>query len=407
MKVFSQGFLGKRRLKKEWDGWTQMRLRGLNTPEPLFYGKTEQGENAVVVEQIVDSEIVLDVLQNTSEKTQKVQMLLTVCGELAKQHEKGILQKDMHLGNFLLRGKDIIALDPGQMKFFKQPLAKKKSLSQLAMLLCYLPDEESESISRLCDAYFKARGWRIEKSDKITILAQIRKHRKNAIKKGLRKSMRTSRRHLRITTARYKAVLCRAFCDGTNPLDLIEQIDTLMDDGKVMKQGNACYVSRTKWNDRDIVIKRYNHRGLFYSLRHSFLRSRAHRGWLHGHRLGILEIATPKPVAFIELYKGLVLWQSYLVTDYVEGPRFGQLLEDDRIEQRIRNETRENICKTIGKLALYHITHGDLKHTNILITDEGPVLTDLDGMIVHWWDWTCRRRQARDLESFNRKRNHS
>jgi RIO-like serine/threonine protein kinase len=48
----------------------------------------------------------------------------------------------------------------------------------------------------------------------------------------------------------------------------------------------------------------------------------------------------------------------------------------------------------------YRITHGDLKHTNILITDNGPILTDLDGMNVHKWTWTYRIRQAKDLKDF-------
>ena len=32
--------------------------------------------------------------------------------------EKGVLQNDLHLGNFLLRGNSLFVIDPGQMRFF-------------------------------------------------------------------------------------------------------------------------------------------------------------------------------------------------------------------------------------------------------------------------------------------------
>ena len=48
-------------------------------------------------------------------------------------------------------------------------------------------------------------------------------------------------------------------------------------------------------------------------------------------------------------------------------------------------------------LRKYRISHGDLKHTNILITNNGPVLTDLDAMKAYKWKWTCNLRQAKDL----------
>jgi tRNA A-37 threonylcarbamoyl transferase component Bud32 len=57
----------------------------------------------------------------------------------------------------------------------------------------------------------------------------------------------------------------------------------------------------------------------------------------------------------------------------------------------------KNMLDKIGK---YRITHGDLKHTNILITDNGPMITDLDGMKVHKWNWTYKISRAKDLQRF-------
>jgi serine/threonine protein kinase len=149
-------------------------------------------------------------------------------------------------------------------------------------------------------------------------------------------------------------------------------------------------------------VKRYNHRGLIHSLRHTIKKSRARRSWLNGHLLAMLNIATPKPLAFIEEYRGLLLWKSYLVTEYVDGRRLSVLLRDNSITEDKRSEITQQINRLLDKLEKYHIIHGDLKHTNILISENNPVLTDLDAMKTHKWDWTYKARQTKDMTRFRK-----
>ncbi len=227
-----------------------------------------------------------------------------------------------------------------------------------------------------------------------------KKHAKSSTYSRLKKCLRTSKRYLRIKTGRYIAVFDRAFCQGAESLDFIEQIDALMDKGQILKNGDTSYVSRLTWNSKDVVVKRYNHKGFIHSLRHTIKRSRARRGWLHGHCLGMLNIATPKPSAYIEQYKGKLIWQSYLVTEYVKGQNFYYFLRDDKTTDQRRSNAIQQVEDLLDKLGTYRITHGDLKHLNILITDNGPFLTDLDGMKVHKCNWTHRIWQAKDLERF-------
>jgi tRNA A-37 threonylcarbamoyl transferase component Bud32 len=114
----------------------------------------------------------------------------------------------------------------------------------------------------------------------------------------------------------------------------------------------------------------------------------------------MLEIPTPKALAYIEQRKGLLIWKSYLVTQYVEGQKLYYFLRDDDVAQKQRSMTAQQVESMLDKLAKHRITHGDLKHSNILVTKNGPVLTDLDGMKVHKWSWTYERRQIKDLERF-------
>jgi len=398
--VFSHRINAKRHLKRELQGLSKLAARGLSSPAVLFSGKTEDSRWAIVTEKIPDSSTVLDVLDKTTDSSKKLDLLLLVCKELAKQHNKGVLQKDLHPGNFLLSGDKIFVLDPGQMRFCSRPVAKKKSVSQLALLVHVLPANDTESVTKLFEQYFKARSWRLDESDKVLFQKQLTAQRKKGVKNGLKKCLRTSKRHLRIKAGRYVGVLDRDFTQGAEPLDFIEQIDALMDKGQILKNGRACYVSHLTWNDRDIVVKRYNHKGFIHSLRHTIKNSRARRGWLHAHRLRMLNIATPKPLAYIEQCKGLLVWKSYLVTEYVEGQKLYDFLRDGNTSEEQRSKIRGQVMELIKRLEKHRITHGDLKHSNILITDLGPVLTDLDGMKVHKCDGMHRYRFKKDIKRF-------
>ncbi len=208
---------------------------------------------------------------------------------------------------------------------------------------------------------------------------------------------------MRIKTGEYIAELDRIFCAGAEPRDFIEQIDTLMDAGQILKKGDAIYVSHITWNNKNIVVKRYDHKGFIHSLRHTIKKSRASKGWLYAHILGALKIATPRALAYIEQRRGLLIWQSYLVTEYIEGQRLWHFLRDDNVTERQKLDVMREVVKLLDKLWKYRITHGDLKHLNVLITKNGPVLIDLDGMIVHRWELLYRNKLAKDMERFLRK----
>jgi tRNA A-37 threonylcarbamoyl transferase component Bud32 len=221
--------------------------------------------------------------------------------------------------------------------------------------------------------------------------------------RGLKKYLRTSKRHIRIKTPDYTAELDIDFYAGAEPRDFIEQIDTLMDAGEVLKKGDAVYVSHITWNNKNIVVKRYDHKGFIHSLRHTIKKSRARKGWLYAHFLGVLNIATPRALAYIEQRRGLLIWQSYLVTEYVEGEKLRHFLRDEDVTERQKLDAIQQVVGLLDMLWKYRVTHGDLKHTNVMITQNGPVLIDLDGMIVHRWELLYRNKRAKDMERFLRK----
>ena len=245
-KVFSHKISARRHFKREWRGLKLLASHGISAPEPLFYGYTEDGHWVVVVQKIPESSTILDIFLKTPDPAKKLSLLVLICKEMAKQHIKGILQKDLHLGNFLLREDKVFALDPGQMQFLQHEAGRKSSISQLAMLAYYLPDNNTQSITAFCEEYFKARGWRFGKADQTLFQKQLAAHQRRMVRKGLKKCMRTGKRQLRVKTNRYIAMLDKVFCPEIKLPAFIEELDKLMDQGQILKNGKICVMWQRK-----------------------------------------------------------------------------------------------------------------------------------------------------------------
>ncbi len=415
VKVFSRNLVSRIRFKREWGGLLELGRRGINAPKLLFYGRTENPASpkgyaeaswkwAVVMEKIGGSQTLAEIFSKAKGE-RRVELLMMACREMAHQHEKGILQEDVHLGNFLWDGDKIFSIDPAQMRFFPRPIGRKKSIFQLALLTCYFHGDEASDARNVWREYFNLRKWRFGESDERLLWEQTAAHKRNWIRGMLKKCLRTSKKYLRISKDGNIAVFDREFIAGAEPIDFLNRIEELMEKGEILKRGNTSCVSRLTFNGRDIVIKRYNYKGIFHSLRHTIKGSRAKQGWLYGHRLLWLGVRTPKPLAYIEHRKGPILWKSYLVTQYVDGQNMHYFLQDKTVSEEKRSTIVRQILELLERIHKNGLTHRDLKPSNILVTAEGPVLTDLDAMKAHKLGWICVLKGRGYLERFKKSVN--
>ena len=332
---------------------------------------------------------------------------------IGRMHASGIFHGDLRLGNVLARQEEtgwrFFFLDNERTrKFSRLPCRLRvKNLVQVNMAPpgLFTNTDRMRFFKEYCTENAAA------KEQKITLIREILKttdqrlSEKKRCSRELRKCLRTNERYLRIKVGTNLAVFDRAFCGGngpTNPADFVRQIDALMDKGQILKNDSTCYVSRLTWNDKDIVIKRYNHRGLIHSLRHTIKKARARRGWLHAHRLGVLNIDTPRPMGYIDQRRGLLTWKSYLITEYIQGQILYHFLRDGNVTQERRSTVAQQVADLLDKLGKYRITHGDLKHSNVLITETGPVLTDLDAMKVYRCNWWFKIKKNKDIARLKR-----
>lgn len=165
--------------------------------------------------------------------------------------------------------------------------------------------------------------------------------------------------------------------------DIPAWLDHLSQSAQVLKNGATCFVYKTPLGNRTVVIKRYNPKGFWHSVRHTLKGSRAKRGFVNAYRLIKLDIPTPPPLGFVEEWAGKLVRRSWLITEYVEGPKFFQYLAQKDLTKQQKTDMIDKLFSILMRLDQNRITHGDLKYTNIVISAKGPVLTDLDSLKIH------------------------
>lgn len=75
---------------------------------------------------------------------------------------------------------------------------------------------------------------------------------------------------------------------------------------------------------------------------------------------------------------------SYPITimDWIEGDTLGTFVFKNFNNQRVMSELTDKFLKLVKELIRLKVGHGDLSHSNIMITKENLVLIDYDGMYV-------------------------
>ncbi len=158
-----------------------------------------------------------------------------------------------------------------------------------------------------------------------------------------------------------------------------DDIDALISAGTCFKNDKTTTVAAAEVNGQKLLIKRYNYKGVWHLFRHNCKSSRAKRCWMWGRKLITLTIPTPKPLAYIETYRTGFRYNSYLITEYLEGA--------DNLHNQLKNSVDgelEDISRiveqTLSKLEANGLHHGDLKPPNIMIYRGSAYVIDLDAI---------------------------
>lgn len=152
-------------------------------------------------------------------------------------------------------------------------------------------------------------------------------------------------------------------------------------------------------------LKRYNNKGLLYSLRHIFRRPRPLRVKMTSDRLHEAGINTPRiTAAAVKRKCGILLDTAYLMTEFVDGiiplNKLVPMLLDNKA---LFTEYRDQVVSTLSHLHDNGFRHGDLKINNIYcrrVDNELEVgLLDLDGT-SHYNHRLNAKLRSKDISRF-------
>lgn len=401
-KLFFEWNKAEKHLKRDRVGIELLTQANVPTPKCLYHGTDQKKSiHVLIFERIVDS-CNLDTLWHEKTDIDELTPLMqAVTVELATQHVLGIVQKDLHLKNFLITSKHIYTLDGGSIEHNDGLLPKKESIEHLSLFFAQLGAGTEKLRAELFDVYAQSRSWIVRPADYELLQQSIKQHETQRWLRYSKKIMRDCTAFKRIEKWNSLTLLDRDYQSNefdqflANPDVYFAKPDT-----QILKAGRSSTVIKIKIGQHHVVVKRYNIKGTWHWLRRCLRPTRAANSWRLSHHLRLMGIATAKPIAFIEKNFLSLRNKSYFVMEYIPGEHAGKYFSTYQSDDIRFQQVGKRILTLFKQLAKIRMTHGDLKMTNILIQHERPVIIDLDGMQEHQSKSSLQRAFKKEMQRF-------
>lgn len=410
--VIAKLFFGEQSAKyaaRDAAGIRYLSQANITTPKCLWQGQSQdqlqakQGANPqadVLIYEAIANAKNGEEIWPTLNLTQRLNLAKNLVVEVAKHHNAGLLQVDLHLKNFLVAEDVIYTLDGDGIRPLSKLFRKSQKQRNLATLFSKMDVLDDDWIDKLYETYCQHVGIAYSLFDEAEIWLLTQKIRRQtasdyADKKVFRQCTDVKKHAL-------EGSWVLASSDMKN-IDFTENLDVLICAQNLLKNGNTCTVALVEVDDKKIVIKRYNIKNFWHGLSRALRQSRAAVSWANAHRLKILNIATAKPIALIEHQKYGLKGKTYFLAEYIDAPDIAQYFAQTQNKTSYKKQRAEaigNIVTLFYKLHLLQISHGDTKATNIKMQGTQPVLIDLDSMRQHQWGYFAQIAHLRDLKRF-------
>ena len=319
--------------------------------------------------------------------------LAAVFEAVGRMHARGVLQEDVHLGNFLLAGGGLHVIDGDAIRPAR---SERACLDNLALLFAQLTPADCRTLQiTLLAAYRCGHGGAAP--DAAQLAASIARAREARLADYLGKCLRDCSLFQSAQRADRFFSMVREEADFLAPV--MADPDAWLEQGVPLKRGRSASLALVELEGRKLVIKRYNIKSAGHALSRALRPSRAWHSWIEAHRLRFLGIATPRPLALIERRLGPLRGRAWLVSEYCAGPNL-----QDRLAaaENVPAGIGEAVHDLFNQLAEARISHGDLKASNFICGGEELSVLDLDAMKRHDSEVAWRRAWSRDRARFLR-----
>jgi tRNA A-37 threonylcarbamoyl transferase component Bud32 len=403
--VYAKFFVHHNRREADWldeiNGNAALQQHGVRTASMICSCPLEDNPVNVVIYQALEPSVLFREAWELANRERRKWLLDEIMVILADMHEAGLLQKDLHLNNFLLMDEELYTLDAGDVKLYPDGLPGDLALSNLALFFAQLLPADMVYLDDAVAAYMQRRNLPMTAAELDKLRTAIHRKRRYRKRKYLEKAFRECSRFVSFGSFSRYVMLDREF-DSDAIRNLLRDPDEAMQhvDADCIKDGNTCTITRNTISQYGLVIKRYNIKDNWHGVKRALRRSRAAISWENAHRLVFLGIPTVRPIALLEYRLGLLRRRAYLVMEHVEGPSCLDYFNDSGISEQDKQAMALRVAGLFRQLQSNKISHGDMKARNIIIHNDRPVLIDLDAMQEFNSEATFRRAMNKDINRF-------
>lgn len=317
--VFAKLYFGSRRARRNWrlevEGVEALHRHDILAPVLLHSGTAEQGRiHVALLAPVPRARSFKSVWEECRRQEEKSELLKTMIETVARHHNGGLLQRDLHLKNFLFSDGSLYTLDGGDIEQRAGAVPVKEAVANLGLLFAQFPPGNDGLVPFAFSHYLKVRSLRPDPALKALLLKNIETERKKRFKRYLKKIFREC---TEFVCKRDTGRLVISRRSEASP-----ELEELLADPE--KSRRACGIARegriavwtSRLGERKVVVKRFSGRWFRHGPKSDFFRSGAAREWKRGHYLLCMGRMTPRPLALVEFYRGPVGYVSYLITEF-------------------------------------------------------------------------------------------
>lgn len=391
-------------LRREMEGLEALSRAGITSAELLGSGKLIDGHCGILLLHYIEQGVSLGQRWEQADAKGRERYLQTVVALIADCHERGLLQKDIHLDNFILKGESVYLIDAGSLGHYRHNVDgvdSVNSLHNLALFFAQFPVSNDVLIPSLYEYYRQQRPSADLSEDIAVFTALMREKRALRLRVVFKKLYKeTSDNASRKNWSQF--VVYKRRLESEALQQFLQAPDSFVARGKMLKSGGTTTVALIEIDEKNYVVKRYNMKSFWYLLRRLFRPSRAWVCWRNAHMLEALGIVTPKPLLMLEKRFGPLRREAYLLCEHVEGEDALYFLNREPIGSSAWQRVLGEFKIMFSALRDFNIVHGDMKATNFLVTENGLAVLDLDGMHQELDARRFARDSGKDLQRFAR-----